>query len=122
MDFTSGQFDFPTTSGSGPQSLSLSFSFEHRISKASAVLLGYEAFFMNGDHNFGRLIVNLDTQIVNDPAAGQQVVVTATFGLRDFSGDWDDPYTGRVQFVLITEPQHRMPPVAVAGVVGMGMP
>ncbi len=113
MDFTTGQFDFPSHKGSGPQAQRLHVSFDHRIAKASAVLSGYDASFASGDHHFGRLIVTLDTQIVNNSTTGPEVNVTATFGLRDFSGNWDDAYVGKLRFVLITVPEHRVPPVAV---------
>jgi hypothetical protein len=113
MDFTSGQFDFPAHKDSGPQSQRLRISFEHRIAQASAVLSGYDASFTNGDHHFGRLIVTLATQIVNNSTTGPEVNVVATFGLRDFSGNWDDAYAGQVRFVLITVPEHQVPPFAV---------
>ena len=113
MDFTTGQFDFPAHKGSGPQTQRLRISFDHRIGQASAVLTGYDASFTGGDHNFGRLVVTLSTQIVNDSTKGPEVDVVATFGLRDFSGNWDDNYAGQVRFVLITVPQHFVPPFAV---------
>jgi len=113
MDFTTGQFDFPSHKGSGPQTQRLRISFDHRIAQASAVLTGYDASFANGDHNFGRLIVTLDTQIVNNSTTGPEVNVVAAFGLRDYSGNWDDAYVGKVRFVLITVPEHRILPTAV---------
>jgi hypothetical protein len=77
------------------------------------VLTGWDAAFTDGDHNYGRLIVTLSTQIVNESTTGPEVNVVATFGLRDFSGDWDDRYQGQVRFVLVTVPEHRVLPVAV---------
>jgi len=119
MDFTTGQFDFPAHSGSGPQIQRLRISFDHRIGQASAVLTGYDASCADGDHNFGRLIVALATQIVNESTTGPEVNVVATLGLRDFSEDWDDEYAGNVRFLLITVPEHRAPPVGVVTHLGV---
>ena len=35
-----------------------------------------------------------------DPLAAQRVIVTATFGLRDWSDEWDDNYQGTVDFAV----------------------
>jgi hypothetical protein len=117
MNFTSGVFDFPSHHGSGPQSQRLRVGFDHRIGAASAVLTGYSAAFTSGDHEFGRLVVELDTRIVNNSTTGPEVEVVATFGLRDFSNHWDDPYAGQVRFVLMTEPERRLPVVFDAAAV-----
>ena len=119
MDFTTDQFDFPPCKNSGPQSQRRRFSFDYRIGQASAVLTGYDAAYADGDHNFGRLVVSLATQIVNESTTGPEVNVVATFGLRDFSDDWDDEYTGSVRFLLITEPEPSAPPVDVVTILGV---
>jgi len=119
MDFTTGQFDFPAHKGSGPQTQPQRIPFDYRIGQASAVLTGYDASFVDGDHNFGRLVVRLDTQIVNESTTGHEVNVVATFGLRDFSDDWDDEYAGNVRFVLITEPEQAAPPVGAVTARGV---
>lgn len=119
MDFTSGVFEFPSHKGSGPRTQRLRVAFDHRIAKASAVLTGYSASFGNGDHEFGRLIIQLDTQIVNNSTTGPEVNVVATFGLRDFSNHWDDPYFGEIRFVLITEAE-RVSPILDTGVFDAG--
>ena len=69
------------------------------LAQASAVLTGYTSAFSGDDHHFGRLIVELSTEIVNRT----DVVVTATYGLRDFSGSWDDRYEGEIRFCLIVD-------------------
>ena len=38
------------------------------------------------------------------PPNGANVVVSATFGLRDWSGDWDDKYDGQVFFTVVGDP------------------
>jgi hypothetical protein len=119
MDFTTGHFDFPAHKGSGPLSQRARISFDYRIGQATAVLTGYDASYADGDHNFGRLIVQLATQIVNESTTGPEVNVIGTFGLRDFSEEWDDEYTGTVRFLLITVPEHRAPPVGVLTHLGV---
>jgi hypothetical protein len=42
--------------------------------------------------------VRLDTAVT-----GSTVRVTATFGLRDWSGNWDDRYEGQVFFTVVGE-------------------
>jgi hypothetical protein len=37
------------------------------------------------------------------------VTVTATFGVRDWSGSWDDNYEGTVYFAVIAEVQLPVP-------------
>lgn len=75
-------------------------SFPTPITKASAVLTGFVVEFSGGDdHHLGKLDVFLDTALLG----GSQARVTARFGLRDWSGDWDDKYDGRVDFAVIGE-------------------
>lgn len=112
MEFTSGSFDFPSHKGSGPRSQTLRVAFDRRIGKASAVLTGYEAKFDSGDHELRQLVVSLHTRIVNQSTTGHEVEVTATFGLRDASGHWDDPYSGQVRFLLISVPENQRPQVS----------
>lgn len=38
-----------------------------------------------------------------DPLAPQRVNVDAVFGLRDWSGDWDDRYEGEILVTVIAE-------------------
>jgi len=96
MLILTGVFDFPASRGSGPRSMGTTFTVARRVGQASAVLTGYTAEYTTGDHNFGRLIVTLETQIISNSANGAQIRVTAFYGLRDFSGNWDDTYQGQV--------------------------
>jgi hypothetical protein len=109
MDLISGHFDFPAHSGSGPQSARMRHAFERRIGLASVVLTGFQASFRDGDHNFGRLTVELQHRIVNESTTGHEVEVTAAFGLRDLSNDWDDAYAGKVSYCLMVIPERREP-------------
>ena len=115
MLILTGVFDFPASRGSGPRSMGTTFTVARRVSQASAVLTGYTAEYTTGDHNFGRLIVTLETQIISNAANGAQIRVTAFYGLRDYSGNWDDTYQGQVRFALLVEFASRIePPIALA--------
>jgi hypothetical protein len=110
MDFREDHFDFTPHTGSGPVNMARAFPFPYRISQASVVLTGYTAEFTDGDHEFGRLIVQLSVEIENDAPGGPQVTVSANFGLRDWSGDWDDEYGGVIRFCLMVEREMLIPP------------
>ncbi len=115
MLILTGVFDFPADKGSGPRSMGTTFTVARRVAQASAVLTGYTAQYVTGDHEFGRLTVTLETAIVSNSASGAQIRVTAFYGLRDFSGNWDDMYFGQVRFALLVEFASRIePPMAVA--------
>jgi hypothetical protein len=69
--------------------------------RAVAGLTGYFAEYSGqNDHHLGQLTVQLDTSI-ND----NTVTVTGTFGLRDWSGNWDDPYDGNIECVVLADLQ-----------------
>lgn len=59
------------------------------MTQATAILNGFEVGFSpRDDHHLGNVEVRLEAAI--DPLAPRRVNVTATFGLRDWSGGWDD--------------------------------
>jgi hypothetical protein len=93
---------FGRLSGSGPQFTTTSVTFPAAVSQATAILTGFIAEFSNGDdHHLGQL----DIQVIV-PAGGvngTNVTVNVTFGLRDWSGNWDDQYDGQIFFSVIAE-------------------
>jgi hypothetical protein len=99
MEFLPGLFSFQPHRGSGPQVLSQEFDFARQVVQASAVLTGDESAFTETDHHFGRLTVTLSTEIIGRT----KVVVTATYGLRDYSNEWDDTYEGEIRFCLLVD-------------------
>jgi len=110
MEFRDYTFDFPPNKG-GPQSQHMRFGFREPIASASAVLTGYSASFVDGDHELGQMSVLVGAQIVNHAPDGPEVVVNALLGLRDFSGSWDDRFTGQIHVCLIAIPESsRRPP------------
>jgi hypothetical protein len=111
MEFQTGQLLFASASGSGPRELRMRHAFEPRIGQASVVLTGFTASFDNDDHNFGRFTVELAHRVVNESTTGHEVEVVARLGLRDFSGNWDDAYSGKVEYCVIVVPASRRPPI-----------
>lgn len=100
MEIRKDVISFGPFSGSGPRIATRDVTFAGPVSKASALLTGFVVEFSGGnDHHLGKLDVFLDTDLLG----GAQVRVTARFGLRDWSGDWDDQYDGRVDFAVIAE-------------------
>ena len=100
MEIKNGSINFGSFKGSGPRTSSSTVTFSKNISQATAIMTGFKAAFSpRNDHNLG----SLDIRIRTDPPSGQTVNVTATFGLRDWSGEWDDNYEGQVFFSVIAE-------------------
>jgi len=75
--------------------------FASAVSRATAILTGFNVQFspQGGDHHLGQLDVRLST----GAPSGTTVPVTASFDLRDWSGDRDDFYEGEVFFTVVAE-------------------
>jgi len=101
MEIKSSSVNFGSFEGSGPRTSSTTVTFNNNVSQAVAIMTGFKAAFSasDGDHNLG----NLDIRIRTDPPSGATVNVSVTFGLRDWSGTWDDKYEGQVFFTVIGE-------------------
>jgi hypothetical protein len=85
--------------GDGPRQASKTFVFARNVTSATTGLTGYLAEFSgHDDHHLGRLEIRLDTSIT-----GNTVTVDGFFGLRDWSGNWDDPYDGSIDLVVVAE-------------------
>ncbi len=100
MQIRTGSITFGPASGSGPRSNFSDVSFGSAVNQATAILTGMSVMFSpgDGDHHLGNLDVRL-TPTVN----GSTVRVTAAYGLRDWSGNWDDDYEGTILFAVIAE-------------------
>jgi hypothetical protein len=99
MELRTGSLDFSLPhAGSGPQTKEKTVVFPRPVRIAVAALSGYTTSYTSGDHNFGRIEIRLEKSILNNT-----VTVTGTFGLRDWSGIWDDPYNGALDFVVLAE-------------------
>jgi hypothetical protein len=92
---------FQTLIASGLVVLEQSVSFAQPVRNAVAVITGWDVEFSNSDdHHFGRQIVAVG--IVGE-TGGTQVNVCIAYGLRDFSGDWDDKFEGNIRFAVLGE-------------------
>jgi hypothetical protein len=100
MEIRNGSISFGRFEGSGPRQSFQDLNFGVPIKQASAILTGFNVQFSpsDGDHHLGNLDVRLTTAI-----SSTTVRVTATFGLRDWSGKWDDKYEGQIFFAVIGE-------------------
>jgi hypothetical protein len=103
MQIQTGQISFNRHRFHGPQEEETEVVFPTPVAQATAILTGFDVAFSrdDGDHELGNLEVSLESQI--DPLAPQRVNVTALFGLRDWSEEWDDFYEGEVFFSVIAD-------------------
>jgi hypothetical protein len=100
MQLATSSHTFNAAAGSGPQQARETLSFSNPVSQAVAVLNGFEvAFSEHKDHHLGRLQVDVEVDGIN----GTSVTVIITYGLRDWSGSWDDGYDGTIRFSVIAE-------------------
>jgi len=76
-------------------------NFNETVKRANAVLKGFDASFTapGSDRDLRQLHIDIDVESVTDHA----VNVKADFGLRDASGNFDDPYRGFIQGIVIAE-------------------
>jgi hypothetical protein len=101
MEIKTGSIAFNSLSGSGPQEESTDITLDADASQATAILTGFNAAYSpsDDDHHLGNLEIRLRTEAVT----ARIVRVTVLFGLRDWSGDWDDKYEGIIDFAVIAE-------------------
>jgi hypothetical protein len=101
VNILTGQFGFPSHVGSGPVVQNFVVRDVANVAHAVAFITGFDISYANNDdHHLGRLVINVVVVAINGPL----VTVQGTFGLRDWSGNWDDPYQGTVNFAVITYP------------------
>lgn len=76
--------------------------FEAPIKNPAVFLTGFDVEFEPASGE-GRPFGNLDVRLeVADPLA-DAVEIKAIFGLRDWSGDWDDEHQATIQFTVVAE-------------------
>ena len=98
MPIRETSISFPVTRGSGPRIGSSTLVFPRQVEKAVATIRGYQIGFVGDDHHVGILQVELDTTINSNV-----VVATGRLGCRDWSGSWDDEYTGSINVTVFAE-------------------
>lgn len=101
MEIVNSNISFGRFKGSGPRQLSTDVTMPAAIRSATALLTGFNVQFSSndGDHHLG----NLDVRLAASVLTSTSVRITATFGLRDWSGTWDDNYEGQVFFAVVGE-------------------
>ena len=104
LEFITDLLEFERAIGSGPRIATKDIVFDYPVIQATALLTGTDFSFSGDDHHLGRVDVKVDATV-----SGNTVTVTATFGVRDWSGSWDDNYEGIVYFAVIAEVQIPVP-------------
>jgi hypothetical protein len=89
---------FPPLRGGGPRTAQATVVFPRTVLRAGAALTHYAVGFSGSDHHVGKLQIALDPVVNAD-----SVTVNVTYGVRDWSGNWDDDYTGDIEFAVIAE-------------------
>ncbi len=97
LQFKEGWITFPATTGQR-QRLSQTVSFTGPVNAYQVVMKGYNIRYDDGDHHILELELDLDSTV-----SGTDVTVTGDFVLRDSSGNYDDPYEGWMNFVVIAD-------------------
>jgi hypothetical protein len=91
------KFTFPSRSG-GPQLLAKTVEFPTTVRHAVVAINGFSIGYTSSDHELLREEIDASYTINNNV-----VTVRVTFALRDSSGNFDDPYNGFVDVVLIVD-------------------
>lgn len=99
MEIRSGTLSFPRARDIGPRVDRMTFNFTNPVRQAVALLTGTNfGFSRRDDHHLGMVNTRLSTLIDDDV-----VTVEGTFGVRDWSDNWDDAYEGTIQFLLLAD-------------------
>lgn len=102
MQIQSGSMPFGAVSGFGPQVNSTTLNFGSPVTQAAAFLTGFVAEYSGGDdHHLGQ--IDVQVSVPSGGISGSAVTVQVTYGLRDWSGNWDDRYDGNVFFSIVAE-------------------
>ena len=100
MQIATGSFPIGPVSGNGPQVNSTVVTMPAPVTQAVAILTGFTVEFTpNDDHHLGQL----DVQVLQTSVNGASVTVQITYGLRDWSDNWDDSYDGQIFFAVVGE-------------------
>lgn len=100
MEFRRSSFNF-TSSRDSAQSANQTLNFTREVRRVAVGIIGYSASFDGNDHHLGRLTVEVNANIQSSD--NTKVDVRGEFALRDWSGEFDDNYSGNIQWVVIAE-------------------
>ena len=97
LQFKEGWITFPPATGRRQRGSS-TVTFSGTIRAFQVVMKGYNIRYDNVDHRILELELDLDSS-----RRGSTVTVNADFVLRDSSGNFDDPYEGWMNFVVMAD-------------------
>lgn len=97
LQLREGWINFPQTTGRR-QRQETTITFTSNVRTAQALMKGFSVKYDNGDHHILEVEMDLDTIV-----SGNTVRVTGDFVFRDNSGNFDDPYGGFINFVVIAD-------------------
>jgi len=78
-----------------PRVTSATASFDRRVLAYWIAVVGADVkYTKNSEHQFNRALFSVDpyAKVIN----GKDLEIAGKFGVRDGSGDWDDPYEGTI--------------------------
>jgi hypothetical protein len=102
MDIRLTSLAIGETEDTGPVGLSTSLTFPRDVQAVAVGITGYTARFDHrNDHNFGRLELEVNARI-ND-GDHKQVDISGVFGLRDWSNEFDDSYSGLIDLAVLAD-------------------
>ncbi len=102
MEIRTTSLLFPETAGSGPISAESVLDFPRDVVRVAAGITGYTTVFEDDeDHHVGRVEVEVSARI--DPDDATKVRVAGRLGLRDWSNEFDDPYSGLIDLAVLAE-------------------
>lgn len=97
IDFREGWIDFGKSNGRRQRG-STTVTFQRPVASQQALLKGFNIRYSNGDRRVLETELDLDTT-----SNGTDVTVSGDFVLRDSSGNYDDPYEGWINFIVMAE-------------------
>ena len=100
IDFQRVRVTFPTASGR-PQSQTAFLEFPSDVNRAEAALNGFDIGYVGSDHHLRR--TQIDTLTIINHGDRRKVSVVVSFSLRDNSGNFDDPFSGFVDVLVIVD-------------------
>ncbi|MEO6333668.1 MAG: hypothetical protein ABIO91_01675 [Pyrinomonadaceae bacterium] len=105
MEIRTGEIPF--ASGTHEHTIVLPFLINKPVRDAYVALSGYEVRYTSEDHHVKRIKVMLTTRLGIYNGTGVEVI--ATLHLRDRNDD--DPFIGKINFVLFVIEESRIPPI-----------
>ena len=92
-----GWLNFPASTGRR-QRVTSSVTFDGTINSYQVVMKGYNIRYDDSDHHILELELDLDAS-----RSGSTINVSGDFVLRDSSGNYDDPYEGWLNYVVLAD-------------------